>query len=171
MTSEPKTPTKQPNRAGFRLSAARLAAVQALYEIEVAGAKTKDVLASFADKRWRDLTLHDPDLKPDEGDKARLANPDPVYLAKIVEGVGAEKTRIISEIDSILTGDWTTERLDALMRMLLCAASYELIFQTEVPKRVLISEYAALSHAFFADNEASFSAGILSSLAASLRPE
>ncbi|NQW00531.1 MAG: transcription antitermination factor NusB [Rhodospirillales bacterium] len=171
MTSTPKTPQKKANRAGFRLSAARLAAVQALYEIEIAGGETDDVLRSFIEKRWRDMTLFDPDSKPDEADKARLANPDPAYLTKIVEGVSLEKRHIVEELDSVLTGQWTTERLDALMRTLLFAASYEFIYQTEVPKRVVISEYTDLAHAFYEDNDASFAVGILSALAARFRPE
>ena len=144
MTSSSKKQPKKTNRAGFRLSAARLAAVQALYEIEVAGDDTDNVLSSFIEKRWRDVTLQDPDLKPDDGDKARLANPDPDYLKKLVQGVSAERSRIISELNSTLTGDWTTDRLDSLMRMLLCLAVFEFIFQTEVPKRVIISEYLDL---------------------------
>ena len=171
MTTEQKKQSKKPNRAGFRLSASRLSAVQALYEIEVAGAEPGGVIKSFINKRWREVTLQDPDTKPDEGDKARLANPDPDYLTKLVKGVVAEKTRILADLDAVLTGDWTAERLDALMRMLLCVASFELIFETEVPKRVLISEYTDLAHAFFEDNEAAFAAGILSALTARLRPE
>ena len=171
MTTEPKKQPKKPNRAGFRLSAARLAAIQAIYEIDVAGAEPKGVLKSFIDKRWRDITLHDPDLNPADGDKAKLANPDPAYLTKLVEGVVADQPRIIDTLDDVLTGDWSAERLDALMRAVLSAAAFELISQTEVPKRVLISEYNALAHAFFEDNEAAFTVGILSSLAAKLRPE
>ena len=171
MTSSSKKQPQKVNRAGFRLSAARLSAVQALYEIEVAGADSESVLKSFIEKRWRDVTLQDPDLKPEDSDKARLANPDPDYLTKLVQGVVSERSRLVTELDSILSGEWTAERLDTLMRMLLCLAAFEFIFQTDVPKRVLISEYASLAHAFFEDNEASFAAGILSSLATSLRPE
>lgn len=171
MTSSQSKPKKKANRAGFRLSAARLAAVQALYEIEISGANSVDVLKSYSDKHWRDLSLVDPDAKPDEGDKARLANPDPAYLGKLVEGVGGERLRIVAELDEVLTGEWTTERLDALMRMVLFAASFEFIFLAEVPKRVIISEYTDLSHAFFEDNEAAFAAGVLSALAAKTRPE
>ena len=171
MTSPPSNPKKKTKRAGFRLSAARLAAIQALYEIEISGAKTEDVLESFAEKHWRDITLVDPDVKPNEADKARLANPDPVYLGKIVEGVCTEHSRFVVELDEILTGEWTTERLDTLMRMLLFAAFYEFTFQSEVPKRVIISEYTDLSHAFFGDAEASFAVGVLSTIAAKTRPE
>lgn len=171
MTSSTSTPKKKANRAGFRLSAARLTAVQALYEMEISGAKSQDVLNSFAEKDWRDLSLVDPDDKPNEGDKARLANPDPIYLAKLVEGVVRERIDIVKGLDQTLTGEWTTERLDTVMRMLLFAASFELIYETDVPKRVIISEYTDLSHAFFEDNEAAFAVGVLSALAAKTRPE
>ena len=171
MNSAPSKPKKNANRAGFRLSAARLAAIQALYEIEISGAKVEDVLKSFAEKHWRDLTLVDPDAKPNEADKARLANPDPVYLGKIVEGVRQERPRLVRELNEILTGEWTVERLDTLMRMLLFAAFYEFVYQTDVPKRVIISEYTDLSHAFFEDSEAGFSVGVLSAIAAKTRPE
>ena len=115
--------------------------------------------------------MQDPDSNPDEGDRAHLTNPDPDYLTKLVEGFIAEKTRILGDLDSVLTGDWTAKRLNVLMRMLLCTASFELIFETDVPKRVLISEYTDLAHAFFEDNEAAFAAGILSALTAKFRPE
>ena len=169
MILEQKKQLKKPNRARFRLSASRLAAVQALYEIEVSGAKTDEVLKSFLNKRWRDVTLQDPDTKPGEGDKALLTEPDPVYLKKLVVGVVSEKKRIIRDLNDILSGEWTAERLDVLMRMLLCTASFELISELDVPKRVLISEYTDLAHAFYEDNEAAFAAGILSSLTAKLR--
>ncbi len=166
MTTEQK---KQPNRASFRLSASRLIAVQALYEIEVSGAETDSVLKSFINNRWREVTLQDPDTKPGEGDKARLTEPDPRYLTKLVVGVVTEKDRILRDIDHILTGEWKAERLDVLMRALLCSASFEFIFELDVPKRVLISEYTDLAHAFYEDNEAAFAAGILSSLSAKFR--
>jgi len=171
MTTEQKKKLRKPNRAGFRLSASRLAAIQALYEIEVAGAETGGVLKFFINKRWREVTLQDPDTKPDEGDRARLTEPDSIYLTKLVEGVVAEKDRIVKDLDDVLAGEWTAERLDVLMRMLLCTASFELIFELNVPKRVLITEYTDLAHAFYEDNEAAFAAGILSSLATKLRPK
>ncbi len=171
MTSDQPSLAKKANRAGFRLSAARLATVQALYEIDVAGASPDAVLSSFLEKHWRDVTLRDPDLKPEEADKARLANPDPAYLTKLVLGVDQNRTHITDAVNGILTGDWTTERLDALMRSLLFAAAFELEFEPSVPKRVLISEYTDLSHAFFEDNDARFATGVLSSLALAFRPE
>jgi N utilization substance protein B len=169
MTTEQKKQTKKPNRSGFRLSASRLAAVQALYEIEVAGAETKSVLNFFVNKHWREVTLQNPDAKPEEGNKARLTEPDPTYLANLVVGVVAEKGRIVKNLDDVLTGEWTAERLDVLMRMLLCTATFELIFEVDVPKRVIISEYTDLAHAFYEDNEAAFAAGILSSLTSKIR--
>ena len=169
MTTKQKKQPKKPNRAGFRLSASRLSAIQALYEIEVSGAETESVLKFFINNRWRELTLQDPDTKPGEGNKALLTEPNPIYLKKLVLGVVTERDRIVKDLDDVLTGEWTAERLDVLMRMLLCAASFELIFELEVPKRVLISEYTDLAHAFFEDNEAAFVAGILSSLTAKLR--
>ncbi len=171
MTKDKTNRSQKTNRAGFRLSASRLAAAQALYEMEVAGATPDAVLTSFMEKRWRDLTLHDPDLKPGEGDKARLANPDPAYLKKLVEGVDGNRAEIEQKIDAVLTGEWTAQRLDALMRMIMFTAAYEFIFESGVPKRVIISEYTDLSHAFFDDKEAAFSSGVLSSIAAALRPE
>ena len=170
MVSEQKKKLRKPDRSGFRLSASRLAAVQALYEIEIAGAETAGVLKFFVKKRWREVTLQDPDLKLGEGDKARLTEPDTIYLTKLVEGVVAEKDRIVKNLDNVLAGEWTSERLDVLMRMLLCTASFELIFELDVPKRVLITEYTDLAHAFYEDNEAAFATAILSSIATKLRP-
>ena len=169
MKNQHKEKPKRPNRSNFRISASRLAAVQALYEIEVSKADTKCVLECFVNKRWFELTLQDPDIKPGEGNKARLTQPDPDYLTKLVVGVVAEKERIIKGLDSILDQEWTAQRLDILMRMLLCTASFELIFELNVPKLVLISEYTDLAYAFYDDNEAAFAAGILSSLTEKIR--
>ena len=156
-------------RAAYRLSAARLAAVQALYELNVSGANPNLVINTFVSKHWRSVTLRDPDSKPGDGGKARLPNPDTDYLRAIVHGVSNCAAMYEDKIEKTLNNDWTLDRLDILMRALLKSASFEFLEKKEVPVGVLIGEYTDLAHAFFNDKDAKFASSIINQLARDLR--
>ena len=80
-------------RAAHKLSAARLASIQALYELAISGKKPELVINTFLKKYWRSVTLRDPDTKPGFGGKARLPNPDQTLLKEIVLGVTSDKKK------------------------------------------------------------------------------
>lgn len=167
---DPSTRRKT-GRAGHKTSAARLAAVQALYEINMTGANSAQVINEFIDKRWRSVTLRDPDSIPGEGGKARLPNPDPDFLRALVDGVNNATGEIDECIESVLEGEWTLERLDALKQSLLRAGAFELLHVPNVPRNTVLNEYGDLAYTFFDEKDAKFANGILNSLAKLIRPD
>lgn len=163
--STPAEATKAKNKAaasGRRRSAARLAAVQALYEMDVAGAPADPVLREFLHERWRRI---------DDGAPGPLAEPDGVLLDDLVRGVSDRRDELDGLIGPVLCDEWTMKRLEMLLRAILRAGTYELRARHDIPPRVVISEYVEIAHAFFAGNEVGFVNGVLDRLARSLRAE
>jgi len=141
---------------------ARLAAVQALYELEMAGAPTDAVLAEFLNDRWRPA----PGGEEAEGD---LAKPDEAFFCELVRGATARHDEIGRMIGEALSGGWTLERLEPLIRTILKAGTYELLARPDIPVRVVITEYVEVAHAFFAGKEPALVNGVLDRLARTLR--
>jgi len=142
--------------AGRRRSAARLAGVQALYQIEMAGAPIETVIGEF---------LRD-GIDPDH----RRAF-DEALFADVVRGTSQRRAEIDRGIGEALTPEWPLERLEAVLRAILRAGTYELTARIDVPAPVVISEYLDIAHAFFAGKEPGLVNGVLDRLARSLRPE
>ncbi len=142
--------------AGRRRSAARLAAVQALYQMEMAGAPVETVIAEF---------LRD-GIDPDHRGAF-----DEALFADIARGTTARLAELDARIGGALTPDWPLERLEAVLRAILRAGTYELAARIDVPAPVVISEYLEIAHAFFAGKEPGLVNGVLDRLARSLRPE
>ncbi len=150
------------NRTDRPRSMARLAAVQAIYEMDMAGVTADPVLEEFIEDRWRHAT----------GDAAdeRLVEPDAALLAELVRGVGGRCADLDSLIEPTLDGEWTVQRLEAVLRAILRAATYELQVSVNVPSKVVINEYVNVANAFFTGNETSLVNGVLDRLARTLRP-
>ena len=123
---------------------ARLAAVQALYQMELAGEGVDTVIAEFANHRF------DADM---EGEP--LAEADEDYFARIVRGVVDGQRDIDDAVKARLASNWRLERLDSTLRALLRAGAWELREQ-DVPREIVIDEYVELAKAFFDDAEAKF---------------
>lgn len=119
-------------------SVARLAAVQALYQMDVAGAGVEAVVREFADHRFGG------DL---EG--AMLAEADEALFAEIVRGVVAEQARVDAAVVKRLAKGWRMERLDATARAILRAGAWELLRRPDTPVEVVLDEYIELARAFF----------------------
>ena len=156
-------------RAAHKLSAARLASVQALYEIAISERKPEVVINTFVRKYWRSVTLRDPDTKPGFGGKARLPNPDHTFLKEVVLGVTTNKKNYEKKIQSVLENNWTINRLDILMGVLLKSVTYEFEEKKEIPIGVIVGEYSDLAHAFFDDKDAKFATRIINLLAEQIR--
>jgi N utilization substance protein B len=124
---------------------ARLAAVQALYQMELAGEGVETVIAEFSNHRF------DADI---EGEP--LAEADEAYFAEIVRGVIESQRAIDAAIKARLASNWRLERLDATLRALLRCGAWELREQPETPLEVVIDEYVELAKAFFDAAEARF---------------
>lgn len=147
-------------RLALTRSAARLAAVQALYQWEVAGGKPEAIVREFADHRLKEIV-----------DEAELPQADLKLFANIVLGAAAHVKELDDMIAGVLTEDWTVERLEAILRAILRCGSYELVHRPDVPPRVTIAEYVAVTDAFFSARETGLTNGILDQLARALRPD
>src|SRR5205085_11032578 len=122
-----------------RRSIGRLAAVQALYQLELnCEVDPEAVVHEFVRHRLgREI----------DGDQ--YGEPDPALFSDIVRGAAADLDRLDATISGALTEEWPLLRLDAVLRAILRAAAYELMHRRDVPPRVSISEYTSLAHAFF----------------------
>jgi transcription antitermination protein NusB len=140
-------------------SVARLAAVQALYQMEVSGLGAEAVVREFHDHRFdRDL---------EEGET--LAPADEVWFARIVRGVTADQAVIDRGVRLRLASGWKLERLDATARAILRAGAFELIRQSDVPVEVVIDEYVEIAKSFFEGPEPGFINAALDGIAADAR--
>ncbi len=116
---------------------ARLAAVQALYQMETAGAGVEAVVREFRDHRFGgDLEV------------VRLADADEAYFAEIVRGVVGRQAEIDRLVTVRLAAGWKLSRLDATTRALLRAGAWELLAAPDTPTEVVLDEYVELAKAF-----------------------
>lgn len=151
------TPRRKPPVAR---SAARLGAVQALYQMDIAGTDVGEVLAQFSARAAGDAF-----------DEGQCGPADFSFLKEVVDGVVREQSVIDPAIDRLLDKSWPLNRLDATLRAILRAAAYEIMFIEKVPARVAINEYLDVAHAFFAEQEPKLVNGVLNSLARQRRPD
>ncbi len=156
-------------QAGGRRSAARLAAVQALYEIEFTGIPADGVLADFLARRWRVTEAHSAGGETAENEP--LVAPDLTFLEELVRGVAERKADLDSTIQAALAPDGTPlERMEAVLRAILRLGAFELAARPDVDAATVIDEYVELAHAFFAGREPALVNGVLDRLARTLRP-
>jgi transcription antitermination protein NusB len=135
-------------------SVARLAAVQALYQMEVSGVGAEAVVREFTDHRFdRDI----------EGQL--LAQADETFFAEVVRGVVADQTGIDQAIARRLAEGWRLERIDATLRAILRAGAWELMRRPDVPHEVSIDEYVEIAKSFFEGPEPGFVNGALDGIA------
>ncbi|MBA5776869.1 transcription antitermination factor NusB [Stappia sp. F7233] len=154
-----KSPEREARPANKR-GAARLAAVQALYQMEVGGSQLADVLGEFEAFRLG---------KEVDGDQYREA--DAAWFRDLVAGVVAEQRSIDPKIHTALTEDWPLKRIDTTLRAILRAGSFELLRRKDVPARVVINEYIDVTKAFYEGDEPRLVNGVLDRLAHTLRSE
>jgi N utilization substance protein B len=139
-------------------SVARLAAVQALYQMETAGAGAEAVIREFSDHRFdRDL----------EG--VRLAPADEAFFADLVRGVVADQGAIDRAVARRLAAGWRLDRIDATARSILRAGAFELMRRPDVPAEVAIDEYVEIAKSFFEGPEAGFINAALDAIARDAR--
>jgi N utilization substance protein B len=139
-------------------SAARLAAVQALYQMEVAGKGVIDALAEF-EAFWIGREVEGVSFKPAEN----------AFFRAILSGVVEEQRAIDGEVDKALSKGWPLTRVEAVLRAILRAGAYELMFRKDVPARVAITEYVEIAHRFYDEDEPGLVNGVLDALAREVR--
>ena len=151
------TPSRTRRRPQAR-SAARLAAVQALYQQEMEGTPVRALLHEFHRHRLG-ATIEDVEYADAEVD----------FFDDIVLGVDARRGEIDALIAGKLADGWSLERLDKPMRQILRAGTYELLARIDVPTKSVISEYLDVANAFYAKREAGFVNGLLDAVARAVR--
>ena len=144
--------------AALSRSQARLAAVQALYQMDLAETDVAAVIEEFKDHRLGD------------SDNDTAAQADLEHFASLLKGVVRCQREIDPMIDRQLAEGWRLTRIDSIVRAILRAAAFELMELKDVPPRVVISEYIEVAHAFFEGDEPRVVNGVLDSLARKLRP-
>ena len=145
------------NRSRSR-SAARLVAVQALYQQDMEGTPLPQLLKEFHDHRLG-ATIEEAEYHEAERD----------FFDDIVTGAIARREDTDSAISAKLADGWSIERLDRPMRAILRAGAYELIARPDVPVGSVISEYLDVAHAFYDKRESGFVNGLLDAIAKDVR--
>jgi len=143
-----------------RRAGARLAAVQALYQMEQSGQGAKATIRDLMDDRLG--------LGPDE---IPVEEADPDLFKAIVMATVTHQDSIDAAILTRLSKGWKLSRLDSTTRAILRAATGELIGHTHVSSAIILDEYVSLAHDFFDQTEANFVNAVLDKVSADLRPK
>jgi transcription antitermination protein NusB len=128
---------------------ARLAAVQALYQMEMNGSGAEEVAQEFIEHRFAELP----------------AAPDTDFFAAILDGVPKHQVEIDRAIAGSLSEKWKLERVDSILRAILRGGVFELVDRRDVPAKVVIDEYVAIAGAFFGADEPGFINAALDAIA------
>jgi len=135
-------------------SAARLAVVQALYQMEVSGKGINEIFAEF-ESHWIGREIEGAQYKPAEVG----------FFRDVLQGVLTDQRAIDQQIDGALSSGWPLARVEAVMRATLRAGAYEMRARKDVPSRVVIKEYVDVAGAFFGPTESGMVNAVLDKIA------
>lgn len=147
-------------RSANKRGVARLAAVQALYQMEVTGTGVLDIAAEYENFRLGK-----------EVDGVQYLDADPQWFRAIIAGVVADQLVLDPMIRESLTDDWPLSRLDSTLRAILRAGIWELRTKKDVPTAVIVSEYVDIAKAFYSEDEPRLVNAVLDRLAHEIRGE
>jgi N utilization substance protein B len=133
--------------------AARMAAVQAIYQMELTGNDAESVAREFCEHRFTDA------------DPKETAEPDTEFFTDLVCGVPHHQLEIDRAIAENLSEGWKLQRVDSILRAILRAAVFEFVARSDVPAKVVIDEYLEISHAYFGGDEPAFVNALLDRVA------
>jgi N utilization substance protein B len=156
---KPASAKERSQQLALERRAARLAAVQALYQWEQTGARPEAIIAEFGAHRLGKTQ-----------DEAGLPKADRKLFAELVRGVSAGVSELDDMLSAVISDEWSVERLESILRAIMRCGAFELAHRQEVPPKVVISEYLAVADAFFGEKETGMTNGILDKLAQTLRP-
>jgi len=139
-------------------TAARVAAVQALYQMDLAGTDLNDVIAEFLRDRFSDAGKDD-----------IVEGADRIFFADVLRAVLRRQREIDPIVDEQLAAGWRLVRVDAIQRAILRAGVAELMDGDDVPAKVVINEYVIVSRFFFSEDEPRVVNGVLDKIARKLR--
>ncbi len=146
------------DRRANKRGAARLAAVQALYQMDIAGTPLHEILAEF-ESHWIGREVEGEQYLPAEA----------AFFREIVGGVVAEQRKHDPLIDEALAKGWPLKRIETVLRAILRAGAYELDKRSDIPARVIVSEYVDVAHAFVEKDETGMINAVLDQIARRLR--
>jgi N utilization substance protein B len=152
----PSKDGRQANRRG----AARLAAVQALYQMDLAATPINEALAQF-ESHWIGREVEGEEYLPAEA----------AHFRDVVRGVVEDQRKLDPMIDQALQKGWPLKRIETVLRAILRAGAYELDRKPDVPARVVVAEYVDVAHAFVDREETGMINAVLDQLARQLRPD
>jgi N utilization substance protein B len=147
------------DRKANRRGAARLAAVQALYQMDIAGTALDEILAEF-ESHWIGREVEGAQYLPAEA----------AFFRDVVAGVLREQRSLDPLIDEALARGWPLKRIEAILRAVLRAGAYELGHRNDVPARVVVSEYVDVANAFVDKSETGMVNAVLDQIARKFRP-
>ncbi len=140
--------------------AARLAAVQALYQMDLGGDDLGSVVAEFEAHRLGQ-----------EIEGAAMRPADAGFFRNLVNGVVDQQRKIDPAIHNVLPDSWPLKRIDLTLRSILRCGVFELMAKPDIPSRVVINEYMDVARAFFDQDEPGLVNAVLDAIARSCRPE
>ena len=138
--------------------AARLAAVQALYQMDVAGKGVIEAMAEF-ETFWIGK----------EVDGIALPEAEANFFRDVLGGVVREQRPIDRAVDAALTDGWPLKRIETVLRSILRAGTYELMFRKDVPPKAVINEYVMVARSFYEGDEPGITNAVLDRIAHDLR--
>ena len=150
--------TPAEDRKANRRGAARLAAVQALYQMDIAGTGLNDIMAEF-ESHWIGREVEGAQYLPAEA----------AFFRDVVSGVVREQRKLDPLVDNVLSQGWPLKRIEAIMRAVLRAGAYELEHRSDVPARVVVAEYVDVANAFVDRDETGMVNAVLDQIARQLR--
>jgi N utilization substance protein B len=146
------------DRKANRRGAARLAAVQALYQMDIAGTGLNEILAQF-ESHWIGQEVEGNQYLPAEA----------AFFRDVVGGVVREQRKLDPLIDAALEASWPLKRIETILRAVLRAGAFELDQRSDVPARVVVSEYVDVANAFVEREETGMVNAVLDALARRFR--
>jgi len=149
-----------PKRSPVAKSAARLGAVQALYQMDLSASDLGETLAQFASR-----------VIGEDFDNGECGAADYKHLRDVVEGTVREQALIDVTVDKQLSNEWPIHRINAILRAVLRAGAFEIMFKENVPAKVAINEYVNVASAFFDKDEPALANAVLNALARARRPD
>jgi len=138
--------------------ASRLAAVQALYELDLSGKGINETLAEF-EAHWLGREVDEIVFQP----------ADAPFFRAVVEGVVREQLVIDPRIDAALAKGWPLRRIEAVLRAILRCGAFELHFRKDVPAKVIITQYVQVTQSFYAEDEPGLVNAVLDGLGREVR--
>lgn len=146
-------------------SLARLGAVLALYQMDIAGTDLSIIVDEFLSSRGPSAV----EIDNEDSMQIDLSTMDQELFKDILHGIVANQQEIDSAIHDRLNADWPMARINTTLRAVFRASAYEMLKRSDIPPKVIINEYVEMSKAFFDAKETNMINGVLDSIGKDIR--